>query len=155
MTDEPNKIIKKELSRLLALMTIKADIEVLDKEDTLALKISPKNKDDTKLLVGWHGQTLDALQNLLKGILFKKIKKYHPFVLDVGDYREKREDYLKSIAKKAAEKVKGKGNLIVLDPMSATERRVIHKSLTDFAGIDTESMGEGESRRLVVKLASK
>ncbi len=154
MAEKANKIIQEELSKLLGLLQIEADIEVVEQENILVAKISPKNPDDIKILVGWHGQTLSSLQNLLRMITSKKLKdNYKSFILDVGDYRQKREEALKSIAKGAAEKVKRGGHSIVLDPMNASERRIVHLALVDFVGITTESVGDGENRRVVIRLS--
>ncbi len=154
MAEKANKIIQEELNKVLGLLQIEADIKVIEQKDILVAKISPKNSDDIKILVGWHGQTLSSLQNLLRMIVSKKLKEnYKSFILDVGDYRQKREEALKNIVQGAAEKVKRGGHSIVLDPMNASERRIVHLALVDFAGITTESVGEGKNRRVVIRLA--
>jgi spoIIIJ-associated protein len=155
MAEKANKIIQEELTEILSLLQIKADIEVIEQKNILVTKISPKKPDDIKILVGWHGQTLSSLQGLLRIILSKKLKdNYQPFMLDVGDYRQKREELLRNIAQGAAEKVKRGGHSIVLDPMNASERRIVHLALVDFTGITTESVGEGKNRRVVIRLSS-
>ena len=156
MAEKANKIIQEELNKILSLLQIKADIEINEKNNILAVKIAPKNSDDIKILVGWHGQTLISLQNLLRMIVSKKLKdNFRPFILDVGDYRQKKEELLRNIAQGAAEKVKKGGHSIVLDPMNASERRIVHLTLVDFAGITTESVGEGKNRRVVIRLSDK
>jgi spoIIIJ-associated protein len=148
-----NNTVKKELEKILDLMVIKADIEI-EQNETLIFKIIPNDIKDSSLLVGWHGQTLKALEHLLKVISSQKLKdKYEPFVIDVSGYRERRESYLKNIALKAADRVKSTGRSVVLDPMSPAERRIIHLVLSDFSDITTESIGEGEDRRTVIKKA--
>ena len=151
---ETIRIIKNELKEVVTLMGIDINIESIDNKDFLVFKIIPKEEKDISLLVGKYGQTLDALQYLLKIILIKKLEdNYQLFILDIDNYRQKREDYLKQVAQKTAEKVKTTGYSIVLDPLPAFERRIVHLSLADFSGIHTESIGEGEERRTVVKLA--
>lgn len=154
MAEKANKIIQKELGNILSLLRVEADIEIVEQENILVAKISPKNSDDIRILVGWHGQTLSSLQNLLRMIVSKQLKdNYKSFILDVGDYRQKREEALKGIAQASAEKVKLGGHSIVLDPMNASERRIVHLALVDFAGITTESVGDGENRRVVIRLS--
>jgi len=150
-------LIKKELEKILSLMKIKAEIKTSEEKDFLYFNIFPQEEVDIKLLVGWHGRNLSALQNLLKIILNKKLEKetIPPFVLDVADYWQKKEKNLVSLAQEAAEKVKSNQREMVLDPMSPRERRIIHLTLSKISGVTSESIGEGKERRVVIKLADK
>ena len=148
-----NNNIKKELVKILDLMLIEAEIDEKDQEDILVFNILPKNEEDIKFLVGWHGQNLTALQTILKIILSKKLgEDYLPFTLDISNYRQKKEETLRNMAALTAAKVKETKRSIVLDPMTSAERRIIHLSLADFSGITTESIGEDRDRRTIIKI---
>ena len=152
MTKKPEEIIKDELEKILDLMQVKSNVEFLKQKDILVFKIIPKDEGDVKFLVGWHGQNLTALQNLLRIIVSKKLASaYQPFILDISDYRQKREEMLKNIAKTTAETVKVSGRSMTLDPMSSADRRIIHLAVTEFSEVMAESIGEGENRRIVIK----
>jgi spoIIIJ-associated protein len=86
-------------------------------------------------------------------MLAHKFEKDLRVLLEVNDYREKREKYLQDIAQRAAMEVKSTGQEVELPPMKPYERRAIHMALKQEAGIETESIGEGEDRRIVVKLS--
>jgi spoIIIJ-associated protein len=149
-----SKIIEKELAQILKLIGIKAIIKTTEQENILMINLAPENEDDIRLLLGWHGQNLSALQNLLKVILSKKLgDNYKPFLIDAGDYRKKREEILKNIVQRTAEKVNISGRSITLDPMTSAERRIVHLALVDFSGITSESIGQGENRRIIIKKA--
>ncbi len=106
---------------------------------------------DSNLLIGQHGANLAALQQIVNGIVFKKFKGTERFILDVDDYRRKREWYLRETAKKAMEQVKRTRRPVVLEPMSASERRVIHAFLSEDFNFETESIGEEPNRRIVIR----
>jgi len=106
---------------------------------------------DPQILIGERGQTLFEAQKLLKTVLSKKLKKYFYLNLDINDYKRKKIDYLRSIAKTLADDVAITKHEKVLIPMSAFERRVIHTELSQRPDIATESQGQGEDRCVVIK----
>ena len=115
------------------------------------LKIDPKNSEDTSLLIGWHGESILALQYVLRLTLKKKFEDHIPFVLDVGDYRDKQEKALKKIGEEAASKAIATNKPVILNPMTAFERRVVHMVITEKESVKSESVGEGDSRRVMVR----
>ncbi len=105
--------------------------------------------EDSGLLIGRRGQTLQALQFLVNLIVRKQFEGVR-VVLDVENYRQRRESQLRDMATKVAERVAQTGRSITLEPMSPADRRIIHTSLTDHPGVSTESTGEGEGRKVTI-----
>ena len=107
------------------------------------------------MLIGRHGDVLDSLQylcNIVVGRYPKRSDKheYIRIVLDIENYREKREDTLKSLARRMASKVVATGRNLTLEPMSSYERRIIHSELQSFKGVHTYSVGTENNRRVVI-----
>lgn len=106
--------------------------------------------DDVEILVGRRGQTLDALQFVVRLITSKNIKFKVPIIVDVENYKHRRYEDLKALAVNVAAQVRTRKTSIRLEPMSAYERRIIHMTLADDPDVMTDSTGEGESRRVVI-----
>lgn len=106
--------------------------------------------DDSGLLIGHRGQTLQSLQFLVNLIVRKTYGENVRVVLDVERYRARREASLRDMATKVASRVVQSGRSITLEPMSAADRRIIHISLADHPGVSTESVGMGEDRKVTV-----
>ena len=105
--------------------------------------------EDSGLLIGRRGQTLQALQFLVNLIVRKQFENVR-VVLDVENYRQRRESQLRDMASKVAERVAQTNRSITLEPMPPADRRIIHTSLTDHPGVSTESTGEGEGRKVTI-----
>jgi spoIIIJ-associated protein len=105
--------------------------------------------EDSGLLIGRRGQTLQALQFLVNLIVRKQFEGVR-VVLDVENYRQRREVQLRDMATKVAERVAQTNRSITLEPMPPADRRIIHTSLTDHPGVSTESTGEGEGRKVMI-----
>ncbi|MBQ7173445.1 MAG: protein jag [Clostridia bacterium] len=136
-----------------------------DMELDLVIKAKPGNNDDTVitvegegagLLIGHHGETLDSLQYLANLVANKKTKgekrEYTRITLDIENYRNKREDALRALARRMANKVlKGKRS-VMLEPMNPYERRIIHSEVQSIEGVSTNSIGADDNRRVVIFL---
>jgi spoIIIJ-associated protein len=107
--------------------------------------------DEPQILIGEKGQTLFEIQRLLKTVLNRKIQKLFYLNLDINDYKKKKEDFLRELARDLADEVAFKKEERVLSPMSAYERRAIHAELAGREDVITESRGEGYDRRVVIK----
>ncbi len=105
--------------------------------------------EDSGLLIGRRGQTLQALQFLVNLIVRKEFDDVR-VVLDVENYRQRRESSLRDMAGKVAARVDQTKRSITLEPMPPADRRIIHTSLSDHPGVSTESSGEGEGRKVTV-----
>ena len=108
------------------------------------------NGNDSGLLIGHRGQTLQSLQLLVNLIVRNKSSESIRVVLDVEGYRERRAASLKDLSIKVAARVVQSGHAVTLEPMSAADRRIIHMSLSDHPGVTTESSGVGEARKVMV-----
>ena len=106
--------------------------------------------DDSGLLIGRRGQTLQSLQFVVNMIVRKEFGEGTRVVLDVERYRQRREASLRDMANKVAERVSQTGRSITLEPMSAADRRIIHISLAESEGVSTESVGFGEDRKVTI-----
>lgn len=118
-------------------------------EEVIQINInSPK---EAGLLIGSRGTTLSAIQSFLSLSLRQKLGEWVRVMVDVGDWREKHEEYLKDLAKQASERARSTGDAQHLYNLTPSQRRVIHVYLQEEDGIITESEGEGMERYLVVK----
>ena len=106
--------------------------------------------DDSGLLIGRRGQSLQSLQFIVNLIVRKEFGETVRVVLDVERYRQRREASLRDMANKVAERVTQTGRGITLEPMSAADRRIIHLSLADREDVSTESVGFGEERKVSI-----
>lgn len=107
--------------------------------------------DGLGILIGKHGQTLDALQYLTNLAAGKSFRHHYFILLDVENYRERRQDTLEALARRLAGKVKRTGEEIRLEPMAAGERRIIHLALQDDHAVSTDSEGEVPYRYVVIR----
>ncbi len=108
--------------------------------------------DDLGILIGRRGQTLSSLQYIVRLIVAHQEKARVAIVIDVEGYKQRRYGALQALAWRMAEQVKVRGRSFALEPMSAYERRIIHLTLADDPDVTTESIGEGEARKVVIML---
>jgi len=137
------------LEKLLSLMSIPATIYVneLSQSGAISLDITGEYLG---ILIGRRGQTLYSLQYLVYLMMSHQLKAHVPVTIDVAGYRERRHEALKSLALRMAERVKDTGQSVTMEPMPAGERRIIHLALQDYPGVTTESIGEGEDRKVSI-----
>ena len=106
--------------------------------------------DDLGLLIGRRGETLASLQYLVNLLLNRRLKAHATVGIDIEGYRRRREDSLRSLARRMAERVKSSGQSITLEPMPPNERRIVHITLADHPDVLTVSIGEGEARKVAI-----
>ncbi|MCX6791596.1 MAG: KH domain-containing protein [Candidatus Gottesmanbacteria bacterium] len=123
---------------------------VVDVDETGAFRVHIET-EETGLLIGFHGKTLESFQIILGLLVSKELAQWVKVYVNVGDYREKREEALMLMAQHAAQRALAAGRPIELPHLSASERRVIHLTLAGDERVETESVGEGNSRTLLVK----
>ncbi len=107
--------------------------------------------DDLGILIGRRGQTLAALQYMVRLMVGRRVDKWVPVVIDVEGYRQRRAEALKRFAVEMADRVKARGAPFTLEPMPPHERRIIHMALADHPQVFTESVGQGEERKVVIR----
>ena len=105
--------------------------------------------DDSGLLIGKRGETLQALQ-LLVNLMLAKNERHPLIVLDVEGYKDRRARALGTLASRVADRVTASGTSVTLEPMPASERRIVHMALSEHRGVFTESVGNGSMRRVTV-----
>ncbi len=138
--------IAKELTiGLLERMGIKTEVEAFLKEGNLCLEI---RGDREGILIGKHGRTLESLQMLINRMVNKRLKSATRIVLDIDDYRKRRIDTMSDIAHRVGEKAKKTGYSLTVGPFNSHDRRIIHLTLREDPDLKTESIGEGELKRV-------
>jgi spoIIIJ-associated protein len=143
------------LEHLLELMNVDASIRVRAPEtpgDGLGLvrAVLDVSGEDLGILIGRRGDTLSSLQFLVNLIVSRKMKTRMAFGIDVEGYRRRREESLKGLALRMADRVKSTGQSITLEPMPPNERRIVHLALAKDPNVITVSIGEGESRKVAI-----
>jgi len=144
------KTAEEMLARVLPKSKVKAKIIDHDNQETIWVNI--ENKENSSLLIGKLGVNLAALQHLLRLIVRRKLSESVNFIVDANKYKEDRLAYLEKLASDSAAIVVKTEKPLLLEIMPAYERRVIHLALADHDAVITESEGEGEQRRVIIKL---
>ena len=140
--------IKELVKELVTNMGLTCNLEVKKRENGLNIIIVA---DNNSILIGKNGRTLDSMTAIIKHAIYNEIGEYYPFVLDVGEYKQAREQRLERIAKKTAREVAYSKVAAKLEPMNSYERRIIHTILADNKKVITESEGEEPNRCVVIK----
>ncbi|MFQ5519854.1 MAG: RNA-binding cell elongation regulator Jag/EloR [Candidatus Methylomirabilia bacterium] len=143
---------RRTLEDLLHAMGISARVKAYEDQGLLHLELAGQ---DSGLLIGKHGQTLDALQFLVGRMLTRRLGERIQMQVNVEQYRERRRQQLEQLALRLAEKVKFSGEPVTLEPMSAVDRRTVHLALQHDERVRTASVGEGAVRRLAISPAGR
>lgn len=122
-------------------------------EDDESVYVQLDCGNDYGYVIGRRGETLDAIQYLTRLVINKGKDNYKRVSINAGNYREKREETLRELAKKNAARVKKYGRNVCLDPMNPYERRIIHTTIQEIEGVDSHSIGSESDRRVVITLA--
>ena len=150
--DDKATVEARELTReLLSLMKVSASTQIRDSfvsnQDNPILEIEG---EDSGLLIGRRGETLSSLQFLVNYLLQRRIGYHARIILDVEGYKERRNRAMRELANRMAEKVAATGRPVTLEPMPASERRMIHITLATHPKVSTQSTGEGTSRQVQI-----
>lgn len=150
-TSETLSTIIELANSLLELMGTKATVDVVD-GDVITINID--STEEMGLLIGKRGDTLSSFQIILGLMIRQKVGEWKKINVNIGDWRQKQEDYLKSVALDAAGRVRETGKEESLYNLNPGERRMVHIAiaLAEMDDIETESVGEGKDRYLVVRL---
>lgn len=157
-TEKNNSSIEKEieeiLKELLGKMGFSCEVEARQtKEDEKEAVLCNLKTDDPSFLIGQYGINLQSLQHIARVIVRKRIPSRVNFVLDVNNYRQEKNESVIKLAKSLAFQAVSERRAVVMRPMSPYERRIVHLELSKNDQIKTESIGEGEDRRVVIKPA--
>lgn len=127
------------------------EIKIAEKDNSALIEL---NGEGLGVVIGHRGETLDSLQ-YLAGLAASNGGGYYKVTLDIGNYREKREDALKGLAKRISDQVLKTGKCRSLEPMNPYERRIIHTTVQSIDGVISGSFGEGPSRYVVIGIEGK
>jgi spoIIIJ-associated protein len=141
------KVVTEILDTLLGLLGVTGEVEVISDEIPLDLNIKG---EDLGILIGRRGQTLASLEYITKLMVVGRLKTWIPLTVDVAGYKKRRRDSLQRLALYLAEQVISRRRAITMEPMPADERRIIHLTLADNPDVTTQSIGEGEGRKVVI-----
>lgn len=148
-TEKIEETVKKALEEMLSFLEIEATAIVsLESADHFQIEIQTQ---ETGLLIGFHGETINSLQLLLGVLLYKKLGKWIHVVLDVGGYRKMRQDHIQEMVGRIITEVETTNQPVVLPFLTPLERRIVHMMLSDNEKITSESAGEGKERRVSIK----
>ncbi len=140
--------IAKELTKeLLERMGVRAEVEGFMKEGDPCLEI---RGDRGGILIGRHGRTLEALQMLVNRMVNKRLKSAIRVILDIDDYRKRRAESVAQMALRLGGEAKRTGHSQVAELLNAYDRRIIHLTLRDDPSLRTESIGEGDLKRVKI-----
>ena len=145
--EQPADRSRKFIQDVLAVIGIEAELEIKNREDQVLCGLHGK---ELGVLIGHRGETLDALQYLVNLVVNREAGSRVKVILDIEDYRLRREQTLVRLAKRLSDKVKQTGSKVVLEPMSPQERRIIHTTLQHDKLVSTISEGQEPYRKVVI-----
>lgn len=145
---EKIKTVKETFQEILDMLDIKGEFEISEDEEGYDILLST---EDSGIVIGRHGDTLEALQIVSSLCVSKKLGEFKRVSIEVGDYKKNREEWLKNLAAETKEKVLSEGREVSLSELKSWERRVIHLILQDDKDVVSESIGEGKDRVLVIR----
>lgn len=143
------EMIREYIDRIMGAMELAYTLSVDFRENEIDVSIDGK-KEETGIVIGKHGSTLNGIQIVLSAMVNQRSEEFRRVIVDCSGYRKKREQVLKRIAGKTANKVLKTNKSIKLEPMNAQERRIIHACLANVDGIRTRSEGKEPHRRVVI-----
>ena len=145
--DEPAERVRAIVARVVNALGLHATVDIDESADEIRATV---NGEDLGLLIGKHGSTIDALQHIAFRAAFRGEGIRKQVVVDAAGYRERREGALHRMADRAAAEALRYGRPVELEPMRATERKIVHTYLSERSDVETHSEGDEPDRRLVV-----
>lgn len=140
------------LEELLEIMDFDAEVDESISHDEITVELTG---DDMGLLIGRHGATLEALQDLTRAVVKHQTGSWPSVTVDIEGYQERRRETLTQRARSLADKVTRSGRPVDMPPMSAAERKVVHEVIAEYPGLRTESEGFGPDRHIVIHPAAQ
>ncbi len=142
-----------ELSENLE-MSINTEVQKDNEDNVFNVSLEIENEDESGLLIGKHGSTLSSIQKILGMHLFKETGEWTRVLVDIGGYRQSQQEKIEQLAHNAADRARFFAQPVEMSPMNPYKRRLVHTALSSDPDVETESTGEGKSRRVVVKPVS-
>ncbi len=140
--------VQESIESVLKSLGVDGDFNFTQNEEEISVVLNTK---DTGIVIGYHGETLEALQLVLSIVISKKIDKFIRVIIEVGDYRKNRSEWLENLAMKAKEQVILEKKEISLPSLRSWERRIVHVLLQEDTEVMSESIGQGRDRTLIIK----
>jgi len=150
VSKEKLSLIERMASELLKLMGTKAEVEVKKDSDNDAILVDIQTKEETGLIIGNRGRTLNSIQTILGMMYRSKVGEWKRILVNVADWREKEETRLEGLAVQAAERAVSTEQEQFLYNLTSSQRRIVHMKLAGDKKVRTESIGEGKDRYLVI-----
>lgn len=147
--EELEDLIREYIDRIMSAIDLGYTLSVDFNENEIFVSIDGK-REETGIIIGKHGSTLNGIQIVLSAMVNQRSEEFRRVIVDCSGYRKRREQVLKRIAGKTANKVLKTNKSIKLEPMNAQERRIIHACLANVDGIRTRSEGKEPHRRVVI-----
>ena len=148
LPEAPEERVRAILERILDELEVDAEVEITESEEEILAEID--GEEDLGMLIGRRGQTLDALQLIAYRAAYRGQTDRKRVTVDAARYRQRRRELLNEEAEIAAERAVRNGESVRLEPMSASERRMVHDVLKDRADVETYSEGDDPERRVIV-----
>ena len=151
--EKEKQVIRDVITELIEKMGFVCEVEILEekekKEEAITTIFNIKT-EESSFLIGQHGINLQSLQHIARIVVRKKITTKGNFIVDVNSYQQEKNESLVKLARATAEQAVQEKRAIVLRPMSPYERRIIHVELSNNEQVKTESISEGEERKIVI-----
>ena len=142
-------LIEQKITKILDHIGVSAKVAVEPSEEG-SFKATLTG-EDLGLVIGYHGEGLSSLQNIVSLLVAKDEGEYKHIRIDINGYRSEREEKIKDIVKNSIDKVRFTLGPVELAPMTAEDRRLVHMEMQDYDDVISESTGEGYNRRVVIK----
>ena len=140
---------KEKLEEILGFIGVSPSVNIEDQDSTFKVTIEG---DDLSFLIGYRGESLNALQTLLGSMLFNESDEWTHIILDINGYRNSRQDKIEDMTRNFIDRVRFHKSEVEMPTMNSFERRQVHMFVSDYPDILSESAGEGRGRRVVLKL---
>jgi spoIIIJ-associated protein len=144
------ELLESQATELLSQMKVDHTLRA-SKEDDESYRVDI-DTPDSGLLIGYHGEVINSLQLILGILVYRKTNAWTRFVVNIGDYRQKREEIIRSMTLEKAKEVESTGQEVALAYLSPLERRIVHMVLSDHPKVTSQSEGEGKDRRVILRL---
>ncbi|HBI17373.1 MAG TPA: hypothetical protein DDY52_04500 [Candidatus Moranbacteria bacterium] len=155
MDKKNNQIVKSLTEKLLKIIGFEGEVEIIDsKDEDNKFICNIKTQKDASFIIGQNGDNLQALQHVVRLLARKQTDENIKFILDVNSYKKDQEASVVELAKSLAKQVALEKKAVVMRPMSAYNRRLVHMVLADNDEVTTESTGNDDDRRVVIKPTS-
>jgi spoIIIJ-associated protein len=152
MPKQLREIITEVINRLAASMNLECQIDIETPEDaTGAVAVQVRTDTDARFLIGKSGQNLAALEHIVRAICYRQVGAEQRVTVDVNDYRQERTNQLTRMVQDVVAKVRDTRRAHVMLPMAPHERRIVHMELAAYTDVASESTGDDQNRRVVIK----